>query len=373
MKLYDLINELLEKDPYYLSKSEKDRQILHLLKKLIGYHRRNCEKYNIWYKRNSFKEPSQIHDLSEIPFLPSSVFKHIDLRSVSDKVKIIKSSGTSSKLRSSIFIDSKTSQFQTKALTKILVSILGKRRRPFFIVDCKPVKAGGKNGTLSARFAGISGYLMAASSRDYLLSQDENGNLFLNDNKVQKMIKYSRKGPIVIIGYTYMLWQYLLNKKNVTQFEMSSYKKNRLIHFGGWKKLAEKKISKNILNKHIKNQLNIDEEFIFDIYGFTEQLGTVYVSSGDKGCRVSSYSNVLVRDVNTLKVVPDGDIGLLQFLSPIQLSYPGFSILNDDLGTINNRYTDSMGHEIIEFDISKRLLKAENRGCGDTLPDNYYI
>ena len=35
MKLYDLINELLEKDPYYLSKSEKDRQILHLLKKLI--------------------------------------------------------------------------------------------------------------------------------------------------------------------------------------------------------------------------------------------------------------------------------------------------------------------------------------------------
>ena len=35
----------------------------------------------------------------------------------------------------------------------------------------------------------------------------------------------------------------------------------------------------------------------FDIYGFTEQLGTVYVSRGLSGCRSSAYSEVLVRDI----------------------------------------------------------------------------
>ena len=36
-------------------------------------------------------------------------------------------------------------------------------------------------------------------------------------------------------------------------------------------------------------------------------------------------------------------------------------------------FLDSMGNEVIEFIVSKRLDKSENRGCGDTLPENYYI
>ena len=54
------------------------------------------------------------------------------------------------------------------------------------------------------------------------------------------------------------------------------------------------------------------------------------------------------------------------------MSYPGFSILNDDLGYISERYNEG-NREVLKFKVLSRLEKAEERGCGDTLPDNYYI
>ena len=128
-----------------------------------------------------------------------------------------------------------------------------------------------------------------------------------------------------------------------------------------------------ILINLINNRLNIKEENIYDIYGFTEQLGTIYPSSGNGGSKVSSYSHVLVRDPITLKVLNNSETGFLQFISPLPLSYPGFSILNDDLGKISTSNTDKNNNEILEFTINPRLDNAENRGCGDTLPDNYYV
>ena len=47
-----------------------------------------------------------------------------------------------------------------------------------------------------------------------------------------------------------------------------------------------------------------------------------------------AYSEIIVRDTNSLEVLPNGKIGFLQFISPLPTSYPGISILNDDLGKI---------------------------------------
>ena len=62
----------------------------------------------------------------------------------------------------------------------------------------------------------------------------------------------------------------------------------------------------------------------------------------------------------------------MQFLSILPLSYPGISILNDDIGYVSKR-TIRNNVENIEFKVHSRLDKLDLRGCGDTLPDNYYI
>ena len=63
---------------------------------------------------------------------------------------------------------------------------------------------------------------------------------------------------------------------------------------------------------------------------------------------------------------------IMQFLSILPLSYPGISILNDDMGYVSKRTFDK-NVEKIEFKVHSRLDKLEPRGCGDTLPDYYYI
>tara|TARA_B100000242_G_C43055252_1_gene493693 strand:- start:2617 stop:3720 length:1104 start_codon:yes stop_codon:yes gene_type:complete len=367
MNLQNKISDFLQKDPFQISSEEKRSKFLEIMKLQIEYHLKNCKEYNNWYFKNEFKTPENIENIVEIPFIPSAAFKYINLKSIAKKTKKISSSGTSSQIKSQIYIDSETSKNQTKALSKILSHFLDKKRRPFFIVDLEPNLKNFELNNMSARFAGMQGYLMAAKSRNYLLKTNSEGEIVFDMRVLEYLNKISKKEPPVIIGYTYMIFSHLLNNDRL-KFDLNS--KTSLIHFGGWKKLEKNKISKNLLNKKIISILNIQKERIFDIYGFTEQLGSVYVSKGNKGCIVPAYSEVIVRDPNTLSAVKDGEEGLLQFLSILPISYPGFSVLNDDLGKLTNV---NNSRNTKEFIVSSRLEKAESRGCGDTLPDNFYM
>ncbi len=369
MELKKSIDSLLELEPFELSKELKSKTILDLAKLQVEYHSKHCEEYGMWLKRKGFS-PDNIKKIDDIPFLPSSIFKHVALSSNPVSQKIIRSSGTSSQLKSSINLDSSTSVNQTKALTKILKSFIGKNKKPFFIVDIEPKEALSDDGSISARLAGMQGYLLASKSRTYLLDQDEEGSLKINNDALSLLLETSSKEAVVVIGYTYMIWQYLAGNNNFKAQNLG--RDSHLIHFGGWKKLQNLKKSKTELNAALKLKLNISEDNIMDIYGFTEQLGTVYVGKGEEGSLVSDYSHVIVRDTNTLKVLEDGEIGFLQFFSALPMSYPGFSILNDDLGYISERYNEG-NREVLKFKVLSRLEKAEERGCGDTLPDNYYI
>tara|TARA_B100000745_G_scaffold293482_1_gene235409 strand:- start:655 stop:1773 length:1119 start_codon:yes stop_codon:yes gene_type:complete len=370
-QLQDNINELLEFDPYNLDRDIKKDKLIKILKQQVEFHLKNCNKYKIWYESNNFTSPSLIKDYQDVPFIPSSTFKHTNLVSIKNSKKI-QSSGTTSNAKSTIFIDKATSQNQTKSLSKILSAILKNKRKNYFIIDLEP-KTSSLDNTMSARQAGMMGYLMGAKSKTYLLTLDYNKKIVVDDEKLEKLISVSKNEPILIIGYTYMLYEYFLQNSNIDFTKINLNLESKIIHFGGWKKLENKRILKKQLINLINNRLNIKEENIYDIYGFTEQLGTIYPSSGNGGSKVSSYSHVLVRDPITLKVLNNSETGFLQFISPLPLSYPGFSILNDDLGKISTSNTDKNNNEILEFTINPRLDNAENRGCGDTLPDNYYV
>ena len=367
----DKINNLLEEDPYNINKSLKEKKIIDILKLQINHHKKNCFYYNTWYTKNNFLDPQKIKRYEDVPYLPSGIFKKLNLKSTKLSNKIISSSGSTGQNKSIINIDSITSNFQKISLSKILNNTLNKKRRPFFIVDLEPNENFSQN-IISARYAGMSGYLMAATSKNYLLKLDKNNRIIIDPKKITELKKIIKKEPIVLIGYTYMFWSYLLKDNQINLNKILCHKDTKIIHFGGWKKLEDKKVTKKIFINRIQNIINIDSKSILDIYGFSEQLGTIYIAKGLSGCNVSSYSHILIRDPKTLEVAKDGDAGFMQFLSVIPLSYPGFSILNDDIGYISNRKIVK-NVEKIEFKINSRLNKLETRGCGDTLPSHYYI
>ena len=357
----EYIKKLIDISPFDYNVINRDKIFFKALSMSFKHHMFNCNEYKQWNKKNNIYKFSDIKDLNSFPYLPSSIFKKINLISSKNHYKKITSSGTSGQKKSKIYLDKTNAINQTIVLSKILTALLGSKRNPFLIVDVNP-KINSISTDISARTAGMSGYLMASSEQKYLLKASYD----LNTDYLNKIIiDFKKKGEIpVIIGYTYLIFQKILNEKN--KFDLP--KGTKLIHFGGWKKLKDKSINKKELNKLIIKKLGIQLSNIFDIYGFSEQLGTVYPSIGNEGCKVPAYSKILVRDTKTLEVLPDGEIGYLQFISPIPSSYPGVSILNDDLGRIIKKQKN-----IVEFEVTGREIISEDRGCGDTLPKEYYI
>ena len=79
----------------------------------------------------------------------------------------------------------------------------------------------------------------------------------------------------------------------------------------------------------------------------------------------SAYSDVIIRNPIDFSEVPDGNEGLIQLLSIIPMSYPGHSILSEDVGVIVNRDFCSCGRRGKHFLVHGRIKDAELRGCSD--------
>ena len=360
------IQLLLEQDPYGYTMKEKQKIFFLAMKESFDFHYNGNSIFRKWLDQINYKKP--INTIEDFPFFPSSVFKHVNFSDESKSYKTIESSGTSNQLKSKIHIDSTTSKRQTVVLSKILESLIGKRK-PFFIIDFDP-KNNRSSENYSARFAGMSGYLLGASKRIYCLSNKNNDKIDIDFIKAIKKYKDEQK-PIIIIGYTYMIYKFLISNRFFNQIPELP-KESKIIHFGGWKKMYDQRISKKDFNNQLIKIFKVGLNDIFDIYGFTEQLGTVYPSIGNKGNKIPIYSSVIVRNPDTLEPVDDGEEGLLQFLSPIPHSYPGISLLNDDIGRIVKNGSNNNIREL-EFEVTGRPDKAEPRGCGDTLPEDYYL
>ena len=137
-----------------------------------------------------------------------------------------------------------------------------------------------------------------------------------------------------------------------------------LFHSGGWKKLYQQAVDNKAFKQACAETIGRVE--VRNFYGMVEQTGTIYIECEQGYLHTPVYSDILIRDPNTLKVLPNGEQGLIQLLSVLPYSYPGQSILTEDLGTIIGTDNCSCGRKGHYFQVSGRLSKSEARGCSDT-------
>jgi phenylacetate-coenzyme A ligase PaaK-like adenylate-forming protein len=130
------LTELFTLDPYSLDKKRKSFYMSNMLSNLTKYHYENNYEYKKILNAERFI-PDQNYSYLKIPFIPVRLFKIFDLYSIEKSaiIKTITSSGTTGSTVSKIFLDKITSSNQTKALTKIVSSFIGKQRIPMLIID----------------------------------------------------------------------------------------------------------------------------------------------------------------------------------------------------------------------------------------------
>ncbi|MEO0794235.1 MAG: acyl-CoA reductase [Verrucomicrobiota bacterium] len=362
-----MIDDLIKSQPYGLLPEERSRLLADAMHQAYRHHFENCAAYRRFCQGRGLSLSSRFERLSDFPYLPVQAFKDSAdlLRSVpADQVKTTLESSATSGLPSSVAIDSVTAKRQVRALAGVLGASLGPTRRPVVVIDADP-RSG--RAVLGARGAAVQGFLNLAREAHYILDADQ-GALSLNREKLQSLVNAwtGREEPVLFFGFTFLIYSLVLGPLSEAGLRFPLPPGSRLAHLGGWKKLADQAVSKEVFAQRAADVFGIEPDHVVDFYGFTEQMGVTYPDGPDGNKFAPSFSEVIVRDPQTLEPATDGQPGLLQFLTPLPHSYPGISVLTDDIGVITGRggSGDWCG---TQFRVLGRAKQAEARGCGDIL------
>ena len=351
-----MLSDFAGLNPFKTKSSVKNHLFLQEVKNLTKFHTDNCSQYKLII--NSFFPSQRLETLEEIPFIPVGVFKTLDL--VSNKningFKTLTSSGTSKSGVSKVYIDRETGALQSRILSILTTSIIGNKRMPLIVIDCIENSASLNN--ISAKSAAIRGF--SAFSNDIFFALDSKGNV-----KFEALSDFMNKNDtktILLFGFTFIIWQKFINQMKSHNSEINAAKAF-LIHGGGWKRAADTGVSREIFNDEFKEV--VKNSHVINYYGMAEQAGSIFFECNFGFFHSSIYSDVIVRNYENFEPCKLGELGLLQVLSVVPRSYPGHSLLTEDLGILHGVDSCKCGQMGSFFTISGRAPDVEIRGCSD--------
>jgi len=351
------INKLFETNIFSTSRDKKNLLFKKILNKLTFHHYQNSKEYKKLLDFFGYNK-KKIRNISEIPFLPARLFKEFELKSISKKkiFKVLLSSGTTGSKPSKIHLDKENAHNQVKILGKIMATILGNKRVPMLIIDQNPKVF--DRSVFNARLAAIYGFSLFGKNHTYLLN--EQGKI--NYNLLNNFLKRYGKEKFFIFGFTSIVYENLIQKLS-TRLVKSNFRNGILLHGGGWKKMEKIKISNKLFKKKLLNKIKLEN--IYNYYGLVEQTGSIFVESKKCGYFVTSaFSDILIRD-NNFDIQQNGKKGFIQLFSLLPTSYPGHSILTEDIGEIININNCKCGLKEKHFLVHGRTKESEIRGCSD--------
>lgn len=184
------------------------------------------------------------------------------------------------------------------------------------------------------------------------------GDFVLNEDEVLATLKRFEKSgsPVRILGFPAFLHR-LLQRPDAT-FRLGA--KSWVQTGGGWKGLAKEEIPKAQFREVVARKLGIPVENVRDLFGMVEH-GIPYVDCSKGRLHVPNFARIFVRKPNrVLTVLPEGEVGLLQFLCAYNDSYPTLSLLTTDWGRLGRCDCGIPGQTL---EIVGRAGTTQHKGC----------
>jgi hypothetical protein len=356
---FDATLKILDTEPFSLCKSDKEEIFKKALKELTQHHIDNCVEYGKVVKGLQSSMVWDLRRLESFPFIPVRLFKLLELKSINknDVFKEMLSSGTSNQNPSRIFLDRFTAQKQSIVLSKLFKDFIGLNRPPILVIDSpETVK---NRSSFSARTAGILGFSYLGRDLTFALRNDFSFNLDL----VKDFLVRHQGETILIFGFTSIIWEYFLASSDLKDSGLK-FPNSILLHGGGWKKLSQQSVNNDLFKGALDSKLGIRK--VVNYYGLVEQTGSLFFECASGYLHSSNYSNVIVREPRSFESLNSGNVGMLQLQSALPFSYPGHSILTEDLGEIFGTDDCECGRFGQKFKVYGRIPEAETRGCSDT-------
>lgn len=368
MEKSNLLESVIFADQFGKPQAEKEKILAAIIREQLEANEKN-ENIKKLYRSAGFRA-SELKSLEDAPFIPVNMFKEFDLMTCrkEDVARVLNSSATTTGKPSRIYLDRDTSMRQSQALISTLKSYLGVKRRPMLIIDSSEVNS--RKDTLTARGAAVRGICTFGRDICYVLKKEgrSSTDLELDLDKVLEFQEKHRGEEILVYGFTYIIWSRFVQELKGRGITLSM-PNMKLLHSGGWKKLAAQSVGKLEFDAAAAEVFGTVPENIIDFYGMVEQVGVVFIDCPCGNKHVPDFAEVIIRDVNTLEEVRPGGTGMIEVMSALGTSYPSQAILTEDIGELVGVDDCGCGRLGKYFRFKSRVQKAETRGCGDTFAE----
>lgn len=319
-----------QRDPY--KNNDKLREaFLAACRDELTHHIKNCEKYARIAEKQGFR-PDDIKteaDLAKIPVIPTLYLKRNRLFSVPESELAVRAASSGTKgSASAVGLDKNSLSLGMRMITRFFSHHKVASPIPcnYIILSYEP----GSTDLGAAKTAYGASRFAPALHREYCLKA-VNGDYELNIGGVQKALLRYAKSPFPVRFVGFPAYMYFLAKslkeQNIT-LELS--KRSMVLIGGGWKQFSGEEVDREEFLALIKETLGIERERVIEFFSAAEH-PLAYVRCRCGHFHIPAYSRVIIRDVNDLSPVENGQAGLLDFVSPLVHSMPITSVLTDDL------------------------------------------
>lgn len=355
--MIDALTEALAAPRYSLPQAERENLMLRGLNELTLRHHTACPAY-ARILDGAWGGAQPVSNQADVPWLPVSIFKSQRLVSVpEDKVRVtLTSSGTTGQSVSHVLLDTETSSIQQRALANSLTHVLGRQRLPMLVIDTDAVFKDPQ--MMSARGAGVLGLMRYGRDHTFALDRDLNPDV----RAVRSFLEAHSGAPFFLFGFTYMVWTRFYEVFRDSDLDLS---RGILIHSGGWKKMVERSVDNAAFRAGFAEAFRLSR--IHNFYGMVEQIGSIFLEGPGGLLYPPNFADVIMRDPRTWEPAQHGQPGVIQVLSLLPHSYPGHSLLTEDIGVIDVVDPGVEGWMGKGIRVLGRVARSELRGCSDII------
>lgn len=278
------------------------------------------------------KTPSNIGDISGIPFLPISFFKSHSVMCTKKYDKVFHSSGTTNENLSKHYVSD--INIYEQSFLKNFIDNYGDPK-DYVILGLLPNYMENENSSLIYMVNNL-----------IELSESNDSGFFLKeyDFIIEKMKSLARENKkIILVGVSYALLD-LTESKNL------NFENTIIIETGGMKGRRREMIKKE-LHETLKERTGLKK--IHSEYGMTELLSQAY-SKGDGIFSCPNWMRVFIRDINDPNFLysnnKSGGINIIDLANINSCSF----IATEDMGSL---------HKNGNFEIMGRIDHTDTRGC----------
>lgn len=314
-----------------------DHLFVHAMRENAKHHYKHCKDYQRILNEAHF-DPNRvqsIEDLADLPFIPTLYLKHHQMFSMPLWKMPIKatSSGTSG-VKSQVGLDVR-SLWRGFLMIKRIFSyhhLWSLRRVNYIIFGYEPHK---NNQAGIAKTAYGFTYVAPAKKRYYAIRyKDGTYQVDLEYMKRAFIEASKKKTPVRTIGfpaYTY----FLLKDMKAEGIKLKLPKGSKVTIGGGWKQFYAEAIDKKDFYDLVEEVLGVKDQDIIEFFGAVEH-PVLYADCRHHHFHIPAYARIIIRDPNTFKPLPNGQMGLLNLLTPMVDATPLLSIMTDDLAVVHD-------------------------------------